>query len=270
MVELQDVAVRFDGRPVFEHVSVHIPPGVHAAVMGPSGVGKTTLLRLIAGLLKPDAGRVRVHTPRRAMLFQSPRLLPWLNALENVNTVLSDGSRTLPEAMSWLQRVGLGAAAGKYPVEAVRTMARIAETTEKNIDYTRLFRTSDFIIHSEMDAISHATCGMAIDLQAKGIVACTLSGMTARMVSRFRSPVDIIGLTTEEKTWRSLALSWGVTPKLAEYFPSTEVLFFSAKKVAIETLNLEKGDKVVITGGITNGQSGNTNLIKIENIGDKR
>ena len=161
-------------------------------------------------------------------------------------------------------------AAGKYPVEAVRTMARIAETTEKNIDYTRLFRTSDFIIHSEMDAISHATCGMAIDLQAKGIVACTLSGMTARMVSRFRSPVDIIGLTTEEKTWRSLALSWGVTPKLAEYFPSTEVLFFSAKKVAIETLNLEKGDKVVITGGITNGQSGNTNLIKIENIGDKR
>ena len=117
MVELQDVAVRFDGRPVFEHVSVHIPPGVHAAVMGPSGVGKTTLLRLIAGLLKPDAGRVRVHTPRRAMLFQSPRLLPWLNALENVNTVLSDGSRTLPEAMSWLQRVGLGAAAGKYPAE---------------------------------------------------------------------------------------------------------------------------------------------------------
>lgn len=117
MVELQDVAVRFDGRPVFEHVSVHIPPGVHAAVMGPSGVGKTTLLRLIAGLLKPDAGRVRVHTPRRAMLFQSPRLLPWLNALENVNTVLSDGSRTLPEAMQWLQRVGLGAAAGKYPAE---------------------------------------------------------------------------------------------------------------------------------------------------------
>ena len=117
MVELQDVAVRFDGRPVFEHVSVHIPPGVHAAVMGPSGVGKTTLLRVIAGLLRPDSGKVRVHTPRRAMLFQNPRLLPWLNALENVNTVLSDGSRTLPEAMQWLQRVGLGAAAGKYPAE---------------------------------------------------------------------------------------------------------------------------------------------------------
>ena len=117
MVELQDVAVRFDGRPVFEHVSVRIPSGAHAAVMGPSGVGKTTLLRVIAGLLRPDSGKVRVHTPRRAMLFQSPRLLPWLNALENVNAVLSDGSRTLPEAMTWLQRVGLGAAAGKYPAE---------------------------------------------------------------------------------------------------------------------------------------------------------
>ncbi len=161
-------------------------------------------------------------------------------------------------------------AAGKYPVEAVQTMAKIAETTENNIDYARLFRTSEFIIHNEMDAISHATCGMAIDLKAKGVVACTLSGMTARMVSRFRAPVDIIGLTTEEKTWRSLALSWGVTPRLVEYFPSTEVLFFSAKKVAIDTLNLVKDDKIVITGGITNGQSGNTNLIKIENIGERR
>ena len=117
MVELQDVAVRFGGRPVFEHVSVHIPPGAHAAVMGPSGVGKTTLLRLIAGLLRPDSGRLRVHTPRRAMLFQSPRLLPWLTALENVNTVLSDGPGTLPEAMTWLQRVQLGSAAAKYPAE---------------------------------------------------------------------------------------------------------------------------------------------------------
>ena len=117
MVELQDISVAFDGRTVFEHVSARFSSGVHAAIMGPSGVGKTTLLRVIAGLLKPDAGRVRVHTPRRAMLFQDPRLLPWLNALENVNTVLSDGPGTLPEAMQWLQRVQLGSAAGKYPAE---------------------------------------------------------------------------------------------------------------------------------------------------------
>ena len=161
-------------------------------------------------------------------------------------------------------------AAGKYPVEAVRTMAKIAESTEGDLDYAKWFHDRDFQMKNDTDAISHATCGMAIDIKAKGIVACTLSGMTARMVSRFRAPVDIIGLTTSEKTWRKLAMSWGVIPEICEYFPSTDVLFYSAKKVAIDTLWLSEGDKVVITGGITNGQSGNTNLIKIEEIGRRR
>ena len=157
-------------------------------------------------------------------------------------------------------------AAGKYPVESVQAMARIAETTEKNIDYTQHFHDASFYIKNEVDAISHATCGMAIDIKAKVIVACTISGMTARMVSRFRSPVDIIGLTTEEKTWRKLALSWGVIPQMSEYYPSTDVLFYSARKNAIETMELTKGDRIVITGGYVTGQSGNTNLIKIERV----
>ena len=122
------------------------------------------------------------------------------------------------------------------------------------------------MIKNTVDAISHATCGMAIDINAKAIVVCTLSGMTARMVSRFRCPVDIVGLTTSEVTWRKLALSWGVTPRMCEQFPSTEVLFFSAKKEAKDIFDLRTGDKMVITGGVTNGQSGNTNLIKIEEI----
>ena len=157
-------------------------------------------------------------------------------------------------------------AAGAYPVKSVEAMAKIAEETEKNIDYVAHFHTNEFIISDETDAISHATCGMAIDIGAKAIVACTLSGVTARMVSRFRSPVDIIGLTTNEKTWRRLSLSWGVTPKICEMFPSTEVLFYSAKKIAADAFDLKKGDNLVITGGVTNGTSGNTNLIKIETI----
>ena len=157
-------------------------------------------------------------------------------------------------------------AAGKYPEEAVKAMSKIAETTENNIDYTKQFHDTMFTIRSSTDAISHATCQMAIDIRAKAIVACTLSGSMARMVSRFRSPVDIIGLTTNEKTWRQLSLSWAVTPKLCEVYPSTEVLFYGAKNTARETFNLTKGDKMVITGGVTNGLSGNTNLIKIEEI----
>ena len=157
-------------------------------------------------------------------------------------------------------------AAGKYPVEAVKAMAKIAEASEAHIDYSARFHDNAFIIRSSMDAISHATCQMAIDIRAKAIVACTLSGGMARMVSRFRSPVDIIGLTTNEKTWRWLSLSWAVTPKMCEVYPSTEVLFYGARKTAQETFSLSKGDKLVITGGVTDGRSGNTNLIKIEEI----
>ena len=157
-------------------------------------------------------------------------------------------------------------AVGKYPVQAVATMAKIAETTESSIDYKKRFYDAEFKIRNSIDAISHSTCGMAIDINAKAIVACSLSGMTARMVSRFRSPVDIIGLTTNETTWRKLALSWGVIPAMCEKFTSTDVLFYTAKKIASSKLSLHKGDKIVITGGDTTGQSGNTNLIKIEDI----
>ncbi len=157
-------------------------------------------------------------------------------------------------------------AAGKYPVQAVRTMARIAENTEKNIHYEKRFLSAEFKIKNTVDAISHATCGMAIDIDAKAIAVCSLSGMTARMVSRFRPPVDIVGLTTSEKTWHKLSLSWGVTPQMCENYPSTDVLFYNAQKLTKQVLGLCDGDKIVITGGVTNGKSGNTNLIKVERV----
>ncbi len=156
-------------------------------------------------------------------------------------------------------------AAGKYPVQTVKIMSKIAETTENSIDYQKRFHDYEFKIKNTVDAISHATCGMAIDIGAKAIVACSLSGMTARMVSRFRCPVDIIGLTTDENTWRKLALSWGVIPAMCEKFTSTDVLFYTAKNIAKQTLPLKKDDKIVITGGAT-GTSGNTSLINVEII----
>lgn len=157
-------------------------------------------------------------------------------------------------------------AVGKYPVESVKAMSKIAEETEKNINYSNRFRANQYQIKNTIDAISHATCGVAIDIDAKAIVVCSLGGSTVRMVSRFRAPIDIIGLTTNVKAWRKLALSWAVTPVLSEEFPSTEVLFYHAGNTAKSVYRLATGDKIVITGGITNGKSGNTNLIKIHTI----
>ncbi len=157
-------------------------------------------------------------------------------------------------------------AAGKYPVLTVETMSKIAEQTEENINYKKRFYSTDFEIKNVADALSHSACAMSIDIKAKAIVVCSLSGITARMVSRFRSPVDIIGLTVHERTWRKLSLSWGVTPVMSEIYKSTDVLFYTAENVAKERLGLNKGDKIVITGGTTDGITGNTNLIKIETI----
>lgn len=157
-------------------------------------------------------------------------------------------------------------AAGKYPVAAVKNMSEIAYYTEKNIDYAEWFSSTKFEIHSNLDAVSHATCAMAIDIQAKAIVVSSISGTTARMVSRFRCPVDIIGMTTSKKALRKLNLSWGVTPVLSEEFNSVEVMFYHAFNQAKKVFNLSKGDNVVLTGGLINGKSGNTNTIKVETV----
>lgn len=156
-------------------------------------------------------------------------------------------------------------AAGKYPIASVKTMSDIAETTENDIQYNNRFYHSEFKIRDTVDAISHSTCCMSIDLNAKAIVACSLSGTTARMVSRFRSPVPILGLTTDERTWRKLALSWGVMPAMCERFTSTDVLFYTAKKMVAQVFSLKKGDNIIITGGDTSAP-GNTSLIKVETI----
>jgi pyruvate kinase len=157
-------------------------------------------------------------------------------------------------------------AAGKYPVDAVRVMSEIAEETERHIDYRHLFQTQSFAIHNRVDAISHAACTMAIDLDAKAIVVTSISGLTVRMVSRFRAPITILGLATSKAAWYKLSLSWGVLPVLTEQFPSMEVLNYYAVRAAKQVLNLQAGDTIVMTGGDTSGRTGNTNVIRIENI----
>lgn len=200
--------------------------------------------------------RVITATEMLESMIQNPR--PTRAEISDVANAVYDGTSAV--------MLSGESAAGRYPVEAVSNMAQICEYTEQHISYKKRFLTAEFRIKNNLDAISHATCAMSIDVNAKAIVVCSVSGTTARMVSRFRSPVDIVGMTTDKKVWRKLALSWGVTPMLSEKFESVDVMFYKAKECARIALNLDSGDNVVLTAGPINGQRGNTNTIKVEQI----
>ena len=200
--------------------------------------------------------RVITATEMLESMIKNPR--PTRAEISAVANAVYDGSSAI--------MLSGESASGKYPVEAVKNMSEIAEYTVKNIDYIGRFQTTDYQIKSNIDAVSHSTCAMAIDTNAKGIVISSLSGTTVRMVSRFRCPVDIIGMTTSRKAWRKLNLSWGVTPVLSEEFNSVDVMFYHAVNHAKNVFKLKKGDNVVLTGGQISGKSGNTNTIRLEVI----
>ncbi len=200
--------------------------------------------------------RVITATEMLESMIQNPR--PTRAEISDVANAVYDGTSCI--------MLSGESAAGKYPVEAVRTMAQIAEYTEQHTDYKHRFLSTEYIGKDNLDNISHAVCAMAIDLNAKAIVVCSVSGKTAMLVSRFRTPVDIIGMTTDPKIWRRLSMSWGVTPVLAENFPSMDVMFYYAQNATKKVLNLKPGDNILLTGGPINGSSGNTNTIKVEKI----
>ena len=155
-------------------------------------------------------------------------------------------------------------AAGEYPIEAVKAMAKIVEKAESHTEY--IHPLENFKIKNTSEALSHSASTLAKDLNAKAIVVCTRTGSTARMVSRFRPNINIIGITTDVRAYRKLALSWGVIPYLTDEYSSVDILFYFAKQTAIKSGLVEKGDIIVITGGTPNGKSGNSNLINVETI----
>ena len=200
--------------------------------------------------------RVITATEMLESMIQNPR--PTRAEISDVANAVYDGTSCV--------MLSGESAAGNYPVEAVSAMAQIAEYTEQHTDYKQRFLSTEYLGQNNLDCISHAVCSMAMDVGAKAIVVCSVSGKTAMLVSRFRTPVDIIGMTTDKKIWRRLSMSWGVTPVMAEQFPSMDVMFYYAQKAAVEHLSLQKGDNLVLTGGPINGQHGNTNTIKIETV----
>ena len=155
-------------------------------------------------------------------------------------------------------------AAGEFPVESVSAMAKIVEQAETHTEYIQ--KIENFKIKNNADALSHAACNLAQELNAKAIVVCTRTGSTARMVSRFRPQLPIIGLTTNMEAYKKLTLSWGVSPVMVDEYSSVDILFYFAKLAALKSGLVKKGDTIVITGGTANGKSGNTSLINVETV----
>lgn len=160
-------------------------------------------------------------------------------------------------------------AAGKYPVEAVETMVRIAEKAEADINYIRRFNNRDNsdIAFDVTNAISHATCTTAHDLGASAIITVTKSGITARQISKFRPNSPIVGCTTEENVCRQLNLSWNVTPIVIKEETNSDDLFETAVEASERTGIAKSGDIVVITAGMPLGVTGTTNMMKVHVVG---
>ena len=156
-------------------------------------------------------------------------------------------------------------AAGKYPIQALQTMVRIAERTEEDIDYVKRFQAIETEANPNVtSAISHATCTTAHDLNAKAIITVTTSGGTARNISQYRPACPIIGCATHPQVCRQLNLAWGITPIHIREEEDTFVLFDQAVKQVKEHGYVETGDLTVITAGVPLGIVGTSNLLKVQ------
>ncbi len=159
-------------------------------------------------------------------------------------------------------------ASGSYPVEAVQTMARIAERTERDIDYTVRVRKSGkkMIARDITSSICHATCHVAAELNAAAIITVTMSGFTSAMIARYKPACPIISCATSRLVWRQMNLQWGVLPLLIAEESIAEDLFREAVAAAVDAGYVKKGDCVVLTAGIPLGVSGNTNMLRVVEI----
>lgn len=192
-------------------------------------------------------------------MMQSPR--PTRAEITDVANAIYDGTSAI--------MLSGETAAGKYPVEAVRTMAAIAERTESDIDYDKRFRNRTNVDRlSVTAAVAHATCTTSMDINAKAIITVTQSGETARLLCKYRPSTPIIACVMHEKICRQLSLSWGIAPIIMPFANNTDEMISLSVKAAQDTHLIQDGDLVVITAGVPVGVSGTTNMIKAHLVGD--
>ena len=198
---------------------------------------------------------------------------PVITATQMLDSMISHPRPTRAEATDVANAIFQGTsatmlsgetAAGKYPVQALQMMSRIAEHMEENIDYNTIFKKTERNENPDItNAIAHATCLTAIDLKAQAILAVTKSGSTAHMMSKHRPGCLIGACTSSERVLRQLNLSWGVYPMLIKEEYSSEILCLRAIEAAQKHNLVKVGDTVVFAGGVPLGIPGRTNLIRV-------
>ena len=203
---------------------------------------------------------------------------PVITATQMLDSMISHPRPTRAEATDVANAIFQGTsatmlsgetAAGAYPVEAVQMMAKIAKRTEEAINYRKRFDDmAKYTNPGITDAICHATCSTAYDLDAKAIITVTKTGFSARMIAKYRPGCDIVGCAMDEKVCRQLNLSWGVQPILLGEEWEVFVLFERAINACKKEGLLENGDVTVITSGVPIGRSGTTNMLKVQVVAD--
>jgi len=160
-------------------------------------------------------------------------------------------------------------AAGSYPVEAVQTMHNIASRAEDALGYREILtKRSKLSGMTITDAIGQSVAHTAINLDASAILASTVSGYTARMISKYRPKAPIVAVTVSESAARKLSLVWGVHARLGEKCESTDEMLDIAVEQGLNSGIIQHGDLVIITAGVPAGEAGTTNLIKVHVVGD--
>ncbi|MFC4409804.1 pyruvate kinase [Chungangia koreensis] len=160
-------------------------------------------------------------------------------------------------------------AAGQYPLEAVRTMDRIARRAEEAVDYRGVVQARSKERGANItESIGQSVAHTAINLKVNAVLAPTVSGQTARMISKYRPGAPIIAITSTTEISRQLSLVWGIYPIVGEQMHSTDGVLEQSVEEAIKHHYVKHGDVVIITAGVPVGEAGTTNLMKVHMIGD--
>ena len=210
-------------------------------------------------IIKKCLGRGKISITATQMLesmIENPR--PTRAEVTDIANAIYDGTSAI--------MLSGETAAGKYPTESVATMAKIAKTTEKAINYQKRFLSARFSKASITKAISHATITTATDLDAKTVVAVTQSGHTAYSVSGSRPYCPVIAVTPNEKVFNQLALAWGVEPLECQDMNDAEDMFLKAVSLVLEKGYAKRGDVVVATGNNAPSESGTTNVLRVHTL----